>query len=100
MNEMAMRTTQTIAVVTLIASLLGLAPSMAASTIEGTFELAGAQQRTRAQIEVTETGPLSINLELAFAAADTGEQITAFAEELTQELHILAVDKALTQLVH
>jgi hypothetical protein len=49
---------------------------------------------------VTQTGPLSVKLELRLMDASTGAPIIKFAEELTQELHLLAVDASLARLVH
>lgn len=49
---------------------------------------------------MTETSPLTATLTITFADAASGKQITDFSEELTQELHVLAVDSRLTRLVH
>lgn len=76
------------------------AAAHAQESISGTFTLAGSQAHVTGQMLVTETAPLTANLSITFADAATGTQITDFAEELTQQLHVLAVDSSLTKLIH
>lgn len=75
-------------------------PAMAQQTVPGSFALAGAEATVTGKMVVSETAPLTATLTVTFADAASGEQITNFAEELTQELHVLAVDSSLTRLVH
>lgn len=76
------------------------ATAHAQDPISGTFALAGAEASVTGQVLVTETAPSTAQLSITFADAATGTQITDFAEELTQELHVLAVDSSLSTLVH
>lgn len=78
------------------------APTLLAqdATVEGVFALPGAEQAVTGQLDVTETGPLTRQVELTFAHQDSGEQITGFDVELTQQLHILATNAGLTHLIH
>lgn len=68
--------------------------------IEGVFALAGTQQAITGQLQVTESGPLTRQIELTFAEQTNGRQIADFDVELTQKLHILATDAGLTHLIH
>ena len=79
---------------------LAVAPVAAQQTVPGAFALAGGEGSVTGQMIVTETMPLTATLTLTFADAATGKQITDFTAELTQELHVLAVDSSLTRLVH
>ncbi len=84
------------------AALLASAASLASAqqSVPGTFALAGAEPTVTAQLVATETGPLAATLELTFSDKATGDRIESFVEELTQELHLLAVDGTLSTLVH
>lgn len=86
-----------LAIVLLLAT---TATAYAQEPVPGTFALAGAEAHVTGQVLVTETAPLTANLSITFSDAATGTQITDFAEELTQQLHVLAVDSSLTRLVH
>ncbi|RYE10510.1 MAG: hypothetical protein EOP22_03980 [Hyphomicrobiales bacterium] len=78
-----------------------VAPAMAADEmLSGSFALAGGEATVEGHLAVTETAPLSLELELTYTDAGIGEPVTAFTEELTQQLHLLAVDSSLTHLVH
>ncbi|MBD8067223.1 hypothetical protein IC608_17275 [Devosia sp. PTR5] len=88
-----------LALATLLVSTALMSPAYA-ETVEGVFALPGAEEAVSGEMTVTETGPLSRGLELVFADKGTSERIDRFDVELTQELHILAVDDALTTLVH
>jgi hypothetical protein len=79
---------------------LTCAPALAQQTVPGVFALAGATGTVTGQMVVTETAPLTAALSITFADAATGGQIQNFTEELTQELHVLAIDSSLTRLVH
>lgn len=68
--------------------------------IEGVFALAGSQQAIVGQLQVTESGPLTRQIELTFAEQTNGRQIADFDVELTQKLHILATDASLAHLIH
>lgn len=70
------------------------------ATVDGVFALSDVPQSVTGQLEVVETGPLSRQIELTYADKATGKQITDFDVELTQKLHILATDAALTHLIH
>jgi hypothetical protein len=49
---------------------------------------------------VRETGPLARELEIAISDLATGNPLTSFEEELTQKLHVIAVDSALSTFIH
>jgi hypothetical protein len=85
-----------------LAAMAALTPAtaIAAETVTGSFALAGAEARVTGEMTVTETGPLSADVTVTFADARTGEQVVDFTEELTQELHLLAIDRTLSRLVH
>ena len=83
------------------------APAMAlpfgapgAETVIGVFALPDSAQEGSGEMTVTELAPLAAELEVTFADARTGQRITEFAEELTQQLHLLAIDETLTRLIH
>lgn len=69
-------------------------------TLDGVFALPGVDQAVTGQLKVTETAPLSRRIELSYASMASGDQIADFNVELTQQLHILATDAALTHLIH
>ncbi len=80
---------------------LGAFPAAAAEqTLQGNFAMPDQIQAVQGEMIVRETGPLTRELELTYTNAKTGKQVPAFDVELTQQLHILAVDDALEQLVH
>ncbi len=60
----------------------------------------GVTPAVSGNLTVRETGPLSREIELVYSNEATGQQVAAYDVELTQELHILAVDKNLNELVH
>lgn len=87
----------------LIGAVLGTValPSFAAkATLKGVFALPGMPEMVNAELEVMETGPLSRALLIAFTDKATGQPITGFDEELTQELHVLATDSDFSSFVH
>ncbi|WIJ26897.1 hypothetical protein [Devosia sp. RR2S18] len=69
-------------------------------TIEGSFVLPNVDREVSGEMVVQETGPLSRQLELTYFNLDTGEPISRFDVELTQQLHVLATDSALSRLIH
>jgi hypothetical protein len=80
---------------------LGAFPAVAAEqTLQGSFAMPDQIQTVQGKMIVRETGPLTRQLELTYTNAKTGKQVPAFDVELTQQLHILAVDDALDELVH
>lgn len=92
------RRSMMLAVAVLVAT---TAPALAAdASLTGSFALAGGEASVEGHLAVTETAPLSLELELSYTDAGTGAPVTAFTEELTQQLHLLAVDSSLTHLVH
>lgn len=68
--------------------------------IKGVFALPDGKQTVAGEMTLDHTGPLSRKMKLIYKDKNTGEQITDFEVELTQELHILATDKNLSTLVH
>jgi hypothetical protein len=68
--------------------------------IKGIFALPDGKQTVAGEMTLDHTGPLSREMKLIYKDQTTGEQITDFEVELTQELHILATDKSLSTLVH
>jgi hypothetical protein len=68
--------------------------------IVGAFAQVGVPEKVSGRMVVREVGPLSRSLEIIFTDAATGEQILSFDEDLTQQLHVLAIDSTLTTLVH
>lgn len=77
-----------------------LPSSATATTLGGTFALAGATEKVTAELVMRETGPLARELLIAFIDKETGKPITRFSEELTQKLHLLATDSEFSSLVH
>lgn len=76
-------------------------PSFAAeATLKGAFVLPGITEKVTAELGVRVTGPLTRELLIAFTDKATGQPITHFDEELTQELHILATDSDFSSFVH
>lgn len=75
------------------------APAAGAS-LTGTPALAGETAQVSGVLEVEETGPLTRRLELVMSSVETGEPITAFDPELTQELHVISVDSAFSTFIH
>lgn len=87
------------AAVVLLAALAG--PALAETTeLTGTAALAGETPAVTGVLSVHETSPLERTLELTMSNAETGEPITAFDEELTQELHVIATDSTFSTFVH
>ncbi|WP_157959903.1 hypothetical protein [Devosia submarina] len=68
--------------------------------VEGVFALPDVSQKVSGDMVLEETGPLSRAVELVYTDLATNKQVSKFDVELTQELHILAVDAELTTLVH
>lgn len=83
----------------LAALLLGTG-GMAQEAVEGVFALNGASAGVDGTMAVRETGTLGRALEFSYRDAASGEPVTEFEVELTQELHILAVDAGLSTLIH
>lgn len=76
-------------------------PSSATETaLGGAFALPGATEKVTAELVVRETGPLARELLIAFTDKATGQPITQFDQELTQELHLLAIDSKFSHFVH
>lgn len=77
-------------------------PDIAAQeqSVEGVFALPDVEPLVSGEMQLQETGLLSRELQLVYTDLSTGQQIPEFEVELTQELHILAVDAELTTLVH
>ncbi len=69
-------------------------------TVAGVGASPGTASAVTGQLEVTETGPLTRRIELTYTDRATGEPISQFDVELTQQLHILATDAGLTHLIH
>jgi hypothetical protein len=82
------------------AAIAALGAAAAAETIPGTFALAGADAQVTGEMQITPAGPMSLDVAVTFADALTGERIVDFTEELTQELHLLAIDSSFSRLVH
>lgn len=57
-------------------------------------------EKVTAELVARETGPLTRELLIAFTDKATGQPITHFDEELTQELHVLATDSDFSSFVH
>ena len=85
---------------TAVVLLAGQHPSLAQQTIVGVHALAGAPARAAGALSVRETGPLARELEITMADIATGTPLIDFEEELTQQLHVIAVDSALSTFVH
>lgn len=84
-------------------AVIGIAapPSFAAEvTLKGVFAQPGMTQKVTAELVVRETGPLTRELLIAFTDKATGQPITHFKEELTQELHVLATNSDFSSFVH
>lgn len=75
-------------------------PPSAAAALKGTFALPSMTEKVTAELVVRETGPLTRELLIAFTDKATGQPITHFDEELTQELHVLATDSDFSSFVH
>lgn len=85
------------------AAVIGAAalPSIAAQVpLKGTFALPDVTEKVTAELVVRETGPLTRELMISFTNKATGQPITQFDEELTQELHMLATDSDFLTFVH
>ncbi len=85
----------------MVLPLLAAVPTLGQeSTVEGAAGMPGMEPAVTGRMTVRETGPLSREVELTYTDAATGRQVAAYDVELTQELHILAVDDQLNELVH
>ncbi|TCV97719.1 hypothetical protein EC912_101736 [Luteibacter rhizovicinus] len=85
------------------AAMIGTAalPSFATeATLRGAFALPDTTEKVTAELVVGETGPLTRELLIAFTDRATGQPITHFDEELSQELHVLATDSDFSSFVH
>lgn len=69
-------------------------------SVQGTFALPDTAQSVSGEMVVRETGPLSRAIELVYTDLATGEKISRYDVELTQQLHILATNASLTTLTH
>ena len=84
-----------------VIAVLGVGPALAQDQIlEGSFALPNVQPAVSGEMVVSETGPLSRHIELSYSDIHTGERVTQYEVELTQELHLLATDAGLSHLVH
>lgn len=80
---------------------LGCSPAvLAQEAVQGVFALPGAEAAVSGEMEVRDTGPLTRELQFSYADVATSEPVTGFDLELTQELHVLAVDAGLSTLIH
>ena len=77
-----------------------VSPSRAQQALVGVPALAGATARVTGALSVRETGPLGREFEITMSDLATGTPLIDFEEELTQELHVIAVDSALSTFVH
>ena len=68
--------------------------------IKGVFALPDGEEAVSGEMTLDVTGPLSREMKLVYKDKTTGEQISDYEVELTQELHILAADAQLSTLVH
>jgi hypothetical protein len=84
----------------LVASLVATSAATADDVVPGIFALAGAEQTVNAEMTVNLTGPLSASLALKYTVVETGDPVREFTEELTQELHLLAINSSLRTLIH
>ncbi len=95
---MAARQIQTLVAATLA---LGCSPAvLALEAVEGIFALPGTEAAVTGEMKVRNTGSLTRELQFSYADIGTSEPITGFDVELTQELHVLAVDAGLSTLIH
>ena len=77
-----------------------VAPSSAQEKIVGTPALAGTAARAAGALSARETGSLARELEITMFDLATGDALTDFEEELTQKLHVIAVDSELSTFIH
>jgi hypothetical protein len=83
------------------AVLAGVAsPSVAEETFAGVPALAGVPARISGNLSVRDIGPLARDFEITLSDLATGRALVDYEEELTQELHVIAVDSALSTFVH
>ena len=68
--------------------------------LKGVFALPDGEEAVSGEMTLNVTGPLSREMKLVYKDKTTGEQISDYEVELTQELHILATDAQLSTLVH
>ena len=84
-----------------VALLAGVgSPSLAQEKLIGVPALAGAAARASGALSVREIGPLERELEITMSDVATGKPLLDYEEELTQELHVIAVDSTLSTFVH
>lgn len=69
---------------------------VAKACLRGDFALLGITKKVTAELVFREAGQLTCKLLFAFTDKATGQPITHFDEELTQELHVLAADRCYT----
>jgi hypothetical protein len=75
-------------------------PSLAQDKLIGVPALAGAPARVSGALSVRETGPLARELEITVTEIATGTPLVEFEKELTQQLHVIVVDSALSTFIH
>ena len=92
--------TNTLRIGAAIVLLAASAPPAAAEELRGIPALAGVPTKISGAMWVTELGPLERELEIVFSDLVSGKPVTDFEEELTQELHLIAVDSAFSTFVH
>lgn len=77
-----------------------VSPSVAQETLTGIPALARTAARASGAMSVQETGPLERALVFTLSDAQTGKPLIDFEEEFTKELHVIAVDNALSTFLH
>lgn len=84
------------------AVLLSFASPVFAQNMEltGTPALTGMTSQVTGILSVEEIGPLDRSLGLTMADAATGEPLTDFDVELTQELHVIGTDTSFSTFIH
>ena len=81
----------------------GAPGARAAEPIPGAPALAGAEAKVGGTLTATPArsgGPLALDLDIVMTPAGGGEPIRRYEPELSKEMHVIAVDEALTSFVH
>lgn len=84
-------------------ALLGMSWGVSAAedvVVKGVFALPDGKESVSGEMTLREVGPLAMDMRLVYFDKASGKQIFKYDVELTQQLHILATDDALSKLIH
>lgn len=77
-----------------------VSPSLGQAQLSGVPALAGRPAGVAGSLQIREIGRLEREFVITMSSLTTGEPLVEFEEELTRELHVIAVDSGLSTFIH